>query len=273
MDFLTQPVPHKEAAAYIAGKPAVTRDVFDRLLPEIKARAFTVTGIEDATALQMLRDRIADLPLGGDWDEIKDDLIEGMEPYLGDGAAKRAEMLLRLHGFTAYSAAAWQVMDAQRDVFPYWQYKSMGDGRVRDSHRALDGKIFPADSAFWQTHFPPWEWGCRCQAIPMDEDEVADIRASEAAAPVESRRVIEGEALRQVEQQGRLVEGPNQIHDIRTPTQRGRPGAFEWNPGDLRIPLDALRDRYDADVWSTFEAFARATALAEGLTLWDWLSA
>jgi SPP1 gp7 family putative phage head morphogenesis protein len=283
MSFLLDPVPHKEAADFIKSKPAVSRAVFDRLLPELKARAFTVTGIEDATVLQGIRDRIAELPAGGNWEDIKEDLAENISPFLAKGdtpedaeraqiaATRRAELLLRLHGFQAYSAAAYQVMDAQRDVFPYWQYKSMSDSKVRDTHAALNGVVLPANAKFWERHYPPWEWGCRCQVVPLMEEDVEEIREAEAGKPLEERKVLEGEALRQIEERGQYVAGPNQIYDLRTPIEKGKPGAFEWSPADLRIPIDGLRERYDAETFAQFETWARGTKISANRSVWQWM--
>jgi hypothetical protein len=64
--FLFEPTPNEEAVAFIKNKPAVTRGVFDKLLPEIKARAFTIAGITRLETLQNVRDTLADLPAGGD---------------------------------------------------------------------------------------------------------------------------------------------------------------------------------------------------------------
>jgi SPP1 gp7 family putative phage head morphogenesis protein len=285
MSFLLDPVPHKEAADFIKSKPAVSRAVFDRLLPELKARAFTVTGIEDATVLQGIRDRIAELPAGGNWEDTKEELVENISPFLAKGdtpedaeraqiaATRRAELLLRLHGFQAYSAAAYQVMDAQRDVFPYWQYKSMNDAKVRDTHAALNGVVLPANAKFWERHYPPWEWGCRCQVVPLMEEDVEEIREAEAGKPLEERKVLEGESLRQIEERGQYVAGPNQIYDLRTPIEKGKPGAFEWSPADLRIPLDGLRERYDAETFAQFETWARGTDIpGQGRTVWEWIA-
>jgi len=48
MDFDFSPTPHAEALALIAGKTPVAKSVFNRLLPELKARAFTVAGISSS---------------------------------------------------------------------------------------------------------------------------------------------------------------------------------------------------------------------------------
>lgn len=197
-----------------------------------------------------------------------------LEPVPHEEAApRRAEMLLRLHGAMAYSADSWRVMDAQRDVFPWWQYRGIGDARMRSSHAALDGKVFPANSPFWQRHFPPWEWGCRCQVIPLMDEDVEELRAAEAGKPLEERTVIEGPALQAVEERNTLIEGPNKIHDLRTPSERGQRGGFEWSPGDMRVPLETLRERYEPEVFRRFEEFARRTVVPDTqISVWQWLA-
>jgi hypothetical protein len=73
--LLLHPVPNTEALEFIKRKPVVSQRVFKKMLPELKARAFAVSGIESATVLQRVRDRVADLPAGGQWDDIKRDLV------------------------------------------------------------------------------------------------------------------------------------------------------------------------------------------------------
>ena len=284
-DFLTEPVPHDEAADFIKSKPAVSRAVFNKLLPELKARAFAITGLESATAVQNVRDAIAELPRGGDWDTIKKQIADQMSPYFIDdladaetqagqkmGADRRADLLLRLHGFQAYSAAAYRALDEQRDVFPYWQYKSMGDGKVRATHRALHDTVLPAGDPFWSGHYPPWEWGCRCQVVGLMEIDAEEIRDADKDKPLESRRIIEGEARRQLEN-GNLVKGPNLIFDVRTPKQKGKPDTFSWDPADLRLNLAQLKARYDAPVWDAFESWARAQEIpGQNRTVWQWMT-
>ncbi len=304
--FLFQPTPHEEAIAFIRNKPVVSREVFDRLLPELKARAFTITGLEGANAAQAalnVRDRIADLPAGGDWDKIKEDIIGEISPWLVDEnapedvraeqerrAESRAEMLLRTHGFQAYQAANYEVLNRQRDVFPAWEYVTAGDDRVRDEHAALNGLIVPADSDFWRDHYPPWDWGCRCRVVGVSNSDLADAKKEDEDRQPEERAVVEGEALRKLNQ-GDLVLGPafrrdapddlrrlaGTQMDVRSPSARAttkseRDAAFQWNPATLRLPLEALKERYDAETWKAFQNFAQAQSLDDkGTTVWQWL--
>jgi SPP1 gp7 family putative phage head morphogenesis protein len=236
-------LPNEKAVAAIGAKAVVLPDTFGKLLPEIKARAFTVAGIIHADALQAIRDRIADLPAGEDFRSIQGDVASQLLPYFIDpnaddkirdkqeGAAlRKAEMLVKQNGFQAYAAGMYDVMDRQRDAFPYWQYITVGDDRVRDEHAALDGLTLPADSPFWQTHYPPWEWGCRCQVVPIDPETYDLIQSGE-----EPGRALSEQETKDLEQNGRILD--KQAGRVVSVLPSQDPGAFRWNPGDLRTPI------------------------------------
>jgi SPP1 gp7 family putative phage head morphogenesis protein len=78
--------------------------------------------------------------------------------------------------------AAKQWTDLTRDKADVLlKYVAVHDDRTRTEHRAWDGITLPANHPFWQTHFPPNGWNCRCTAIPVSEtatptppDKVAD---------------------------------------------------------------------------------------------------
>ncbi len=59
-------------------------------------------------------------------------------------------------------ASRWVEFIKHADKMPFLQYQTVGDRRVRDEHKLLDGIIRKIDDDFWKTHFPPNGWGCRC---------------------------------------------------------------------------------------------------------------
>src|SRR5260221_653790 len=128
------------------------------------------------------RARIAALPRGTVWDDAKADIATELDPWLGDGAEQRAELLLRTHGFQAFQAANWRVAQEDDDT-THLQYLATEDDRVRATHLALNGVTLPKDDPFWQKHYPPWEWGCRCRVRPMNPDLVAEARAQDEKRP------------------------------------------------------------------------------------------
>ncbi|MDD3895252.1 MAG: phage minor head protein, partial [Syntrophomonadaceae bacterium] len=73
---------------------------------------------------------------------------------------------------TAESSATYYRLKEQTDIFPYWEYKTVGDGKVRDEHLALDGLILPANDPRWNRIMPPNGWNCRCYIVPRMRHEV-----------------------------------------------------------------------------------------------------
>jgi hypothetical protein len=51
-----------------------------------------------------------------------------------------------------------------------------------------------------------------------------------------------------------------------------RAGGPAWRPGDLKLPVAELQKRYEPEVWSVFETWARKQDLGDGRTVWGWLA-
>lgn len=274
------PIPHAEGIALLKGKPAVVRSVFDQLLPELKGLAFTITGIEAVDVLQRSRDIIAGLPQGRDWEQVKADLLGEISPWIisGDdeeeraasarGAARRAELLMRLHGFNAYEVAHSRVMEEMEDVFSHWRWQTMGDSKVRPSHAAMDGITLPRDSPFWRTTWPRRGYLCRCQLIGITPEEAEEELAADRLLPAEQRKYLEGSQLAQLEQGGIINRGLNKQYNLAKEAATGPHRQF----GSLRIDPEELKSRYDPDVWREFESFAKRQEVEPGKTVWGWLS-
>lgn len=280
MDPAFSPQPNKEAVALLQGCTPVASEVFYNLLPELRARAFTVSGIEGANVLRRVRDALAALPQGigpdGEsytWDTQKKEIASELEPYLGEeGAQNRAQILLRTSGFQAFSSTIWNIAQADDDT-THLQYIHGDQAKApTPSHLALDGIVLLKDDPFWKTHTGPWGHpGCVCYVRPMNEDLVAEEKFKDeeklaAGDPPENANVIEGPARKQLENGTLLRDGRR--FDVSPPEG---PGAFRWHPDDLRIPLDELKLRYDPPVWDAFEVWARNILVMPGTTVWTWL--
>jgi SPP1 gp7 family putative phage head morphogenesis protein len=257
--FTFEPMPHEEAVKRIAGLPLVTREVMDGLLPELRAYAFCVTGLDAFDQLAKVRDVIAAVPAGEKtWEKAKREIAGELSDSLtGKQAMRRAELLLRTHTFRGYAASRYRLLMAQKDVFPFWQYKTHGDGNVRRSHRELNGKIFPAGHPIWQRIFPPWNWGCRCLVVPLLGKDVDRRRGEDEGRAPEARVIYSAEDADAMEAAGRL---PNGVSLATSQTW----GSSPWSePGTVRHTWELVRKRYaDApEVVAAFEAWARETEL------------
>lgn len=81
---------------------------------------------------------------------------------------------------SSISAANWQRQIKDSDLFPYLVYQTIGDSNVREEHQRLDGIKLPINDDFWNTNYPPNDWGCRCEAI-NDSDPNGLTESDEAA--------------------------------------------------------------------------------------------
>lgn len=289
-EFLTGAVSNEEASAFIRGKRIVDPSAFSQLGSELRALSFSVSGISDANVLQRIRDRIAEIPQGADWQEARKDVAKDLSPYFVDPDAdketqdkqisasyRRAELLLRTHGYQAYQAQQWRDMQATKNLLPYWKYITVGDDRVRDSHRALHGLILPADDPFWLDHFPPWDWGCRCQVIATTPEEYERAQRD----PSRHRYTIGPEAARRLREDGLLDRGDGSPVRVATPKDRAAErgenpnGAYSFDPSVLALPIDEVTGSWDNETLDDFERWADGQALeglvAGTLSLWQWL--
>ena len=244
--------PSRRAASHIRARARIHSEVARDLLPEMRGRAIAVAGIEDMKALGRIQEAIAAVPEGADWRSARKQIAEEIREQwsrdseaaaattpekLAAAAAGKAEAVLRDNAFQAYAASRYEEQQAFAQDFPYLQYITMGDHAVRPSHAALDGKILPIDDPFWRTHYPPWDWGCRCIVESLTEEEA---RAAGIATAKDMERF-------------------KQAH--------GEPTAEDYHhhPGDLRIPLADILDGKTPEQASLFAA----TALDNRLTLPD----
>lgn len=67
---------------------------------------------------------------------------------------------------SANMAAKWE--DFQKDGDRYLlQYRTAGDDRVHPAHAILNGITLPMSDSFWDEHYPPLSWGCRCTVVQV----------------------------------------------------------------------------------------------------------
>lgn len=70
---------------------------------------------------------------------------------------------------SARAARKWQDIQRTKHIYPNLQYKSITDDRTRELHKNWNGIILPVDHPFWNTHFPPNDWECRCTSKRTDK--------------------------------------------------------------------------------------------------------
>lgn len=66
-------------------------------------------------------------------------------------------------------ASKWISFQNLKEEFPNLTYRTAGDDRVRQTHAAKDGVTKPLDDIWWNTNYPPNDWGCRCDVDATNE--------------------------------------------------------------------------------------------------------
>lgn len=216
---------------------------------EEHASRFMVAGVAQADVLRLIRERVDDavrqgvnpsdfltslqpeLVRAGWWGDV---LVT--DPATGEQRITRfndARLRLIYDTNLRQSYAAGRYNRARRNArrLPLLMYRTMRDERVRATHAAWDGLVLPVDHPFWEQHYPPNAWRCRCTAFALSEKDLA-------------RRQASGEKLR--------TTAPPDVQvpyvDPRTGDERTAPlgvdPAFAYNPGEtLMQNTSALQRR------------------------------
>lgn len=70
------------------------------------------------------------------------------------------------------SVGDWKEVNEDKDVFPYLQYSTVNDSRVRQDHEEQQGIIKHINDPFWDSWFPPNGWNCRCIVKQLEQATV-----------------------------------------------------------------------------------------------------
>jgi len=97
----------------------------------------------------------------------------------------RSKVIFQTNLRTAYSAGRWQQIQRLKAARPYLRYVAVMDARTRPQHRTWHNTVLPVDHPWWETHFPPNGWNCRCSVQSLNERDLArhGLKVSDDAPP------------------------------------------------------------------------------------------
>ena len=75
----------------------------------------------------------------------------------------------------AYAHGIWTQQQENKANRPYLRYSSLTDSRVRPSHLALNNIVRGIDDPFWDTHYPPNGFQCRCGVDALTESQAKKL--------------------------------------------------------------------------------------------------
>lgn len=182
------------ARNWFTKKTTMTAEDFGKLDDELKQYAFTVAGLEKTEHISALSQKLTEaFDQGASYTTFKKSLAN-LTPEIDALADNRLRTVYRQNIFSAYSEGRYKQMMEAVEYLPNWEYITIGDGRVRPAHAALNGTVRRYDDPFWNTWYPPNGFNCRCVAevttkestgkgIPSWNKELAD-KALEAGSPM-----------------------------------------------------------------------------------------
>lgn len=131
----------------------------------------------------------------------------------------RLKLIYDVNTRQAYAAGLWQRIERNKATSPYIRYITKRDERVRASHRSWDRLTLPVDHPFWNTHFPPNGWRCRCRAMSMSQSDY-----NQGLTP-------DGKRLNKSEPEIEWVEWENKKTGAVEKVPKGIDPGFGYNPG------------------------------------------
>jgi len=189
-------LPFDEQIDFFRGKLDLATEAWTDIWHDAHDRAFVVAGAAHSDLVADLRsavDRaIAD---GTTLETFRKDFDRAVAKHgwtYNGGRDWRTRIIYGTNLRTSYAAGRYRQM---RDVAahrPFWRYRhSDASEHPRHDHLAWDGLVLRHDDPWWDTHYPPNGWGCKCYIETLAERDMQRMgRDGPDTAPAVRTRTV-----------------------------------------------------------------------------------
>lgn len=87
------------------------------------------------------------------------------------GTPRRLKIIYDTNMRVSRAAGQWERIQRTQKVMPYLLYSLGPSKEHRLQHTAWSGLVLPINDTFWNTHFPPNGWGCKCRVRQITKQE------------------------------------------------------------------------------------------------------
>lgn len=236
-------LPFDLAIRYFQNKINLPTEKWDDLWKGMHARAFTVAGAMKEDILSDLRGAVDKaISQGTTLAEFRKDFdaIVSKHGWAYTGGRKwRTATIFNTNLSVAYASGHYEAMQEVKDTRPYWMYRPSSSREPRADHRGWYYTVLPADDPWWDTHYPPNDWGCKCGVTNHSGREIERMKKTH---PIRETAPDDGTYT--------WKDKAGNMHDI--PDGIG-PG-WDYNPGQA-----AWGKKLQQDVMDTYSKMKRKT--------------
>ncbi|WP_158302899.1 PBECR2 nuclease fold domain-containing protein [Syntrophus aciditrophicus] len=170
-------LPFQEQESFFKNKLNIPTARWDDLWKGQHARGFMIAGAMKADLLADFRTAVDKAISDGVTlrDFRKDfDRIVAKHGWSYNGSRNwRSEVIYSTNIRTSYAAGRWaQLTDPDMlKFYGYLVYRHGDSIHPRPLHRSWDGTTLPANDPWWDSHYVPNGWGCKCKVFAAGKDE------------------------------------------------------------------------------------------------------
>lgn len=173
-------LPFAEASAFFRAKFNIPTEAWNDLWQGEHAKGFMVAGAIKADLLTDFRTAVQTSIDGGmalkEFRAQFDTIVAKHGWSYNGGRGWRSALIYDTNVTTAYQAGRWQQFEEGGTTHLMYLHAD-GVRNPRPQHLSWDGTVLPLDHPFWQTHYPPNGWGCKCRAVRADAEEATNAPA------------------------------------------------------------------------------------------------
>lgn len=171
-------LPFKEQIDYFNQKNPLPTEHWDDVIKEGHDKAFVVSGAAKADLINDLHSAVKKGIENGKsigWFRDNFDKIVEKHGWEASGPyAWRTRMIYATNVRSSYAAGRWKQLNDPDLLLlrPYWKYLHNDNvSQPRPMHQSWHGKVLRHDDPWWQSHYPPKGFGCRCYVVAVKASE------------------------------------------------------------------------------------------------------
>jgi len=181
-DIAVGSLPFREQIAFFRGKQNLGTQSWTDIWQEQHDNSFVIAGAMKADLVNDFRTAVDKVVAEGatlqEFRKDFDNIVAQHGWEYNGGRNWRTRVIYDTNLRTSYQAGRYAQLN-DPDLLsrrPYWMYvHSDLVVNPREEHLAWDGLVLAADDPFWDTHYPPNGWGCKCTVRPVSERQLRSM--------------------------------------------------------------------------------------------------